>query len=164
MLRVCLQSKWFWIPIWSLPLKLQISQLFWARSSITFRQYRVQIHSKLCTWHDNNIQSLTNIVTNLKPLTSENKPFFSLYLISGPVYFSCSSGLNKIQTFKVQSITLISMRSFRYFSIFFVQKVLRIYSPLYNGLLEYLSPPTTWETLLACVIILNNLWEILDVL
>ena len=37
--------------------KLQISRLFRAKSSLTFRQYRVWIHSETRAWHDKNIQS-----------------------------------------------------------------------------------------------------------
>ena len=39
-------------------LKLQRSRLFWARSSWHSGNYRVQIHSKMLTWHDKNIQSV----------------------------------------------------------------------------------------------------------
>ena len=37
-LSVCLQSKWLWVRISLLSLKLQIRCLLWARSSLIFRQ------------------------------------------------------------------------------------------------------------------------------
>ena len=37
-LSVYLQTKWLWVRILLLPLKFQISRLFWASSSLTFSQ------------------------------------------------------------------------------------------------------------------------------
>ena len=56
-LSVRFWPKWLWVWIPLLSLKLQIWRLFRARSSLTFRQLRVQIHTEMCTWHDNKIQS-----------------------------------------------------------------------------------------------------------
>ena len=56
-LSVRLWTKWFWVRVQLQSLKLEISCLFRARSSLTFRRYRVWIHSERRTWHEKNIQS-----------------------------------------------------------------------------------------------------------
>ena len=38
-------------------LKLQILRLFWARSSLTFSNYRIRIHFEMHRWHNKNIES-----------------------------------------------------------------------------------------------------------
>ena len=57
-----LRTKWLWVRIPLLSLKLQIWHLPRARSSLTFRQ-AIECGSPLkltCTWHDNNIQTWLN--------------------------------------------------------------------------------------------------------
>ena len=53
-----LWMKWVWIRVQLQSLKLQISCLLWARSSLTLRQINSVDHSETRTWHDN-IQSET---------------------------------------------------------------------------------------------------------
>ena len=48
LLSVLLQIKWVWGRILLQSLKLQISCLFWARSSLTFSNYRVWILRRVC--------------------------------------------------------------------------------------------------------------------
>ena len=48
--------KWLWVRVQLQSLKFNISPFFGARSSLTFRQLRVWIHSETRTWHDKNIQ------------------------------------------------------------------------------------------------------------
>ena len=56
-LNARLETKWLWVRITLLLLKLQISPLFRTRSSLTFRQQESLIYSKTLTWYDKNIQS-----------------------------------------------------------------------------------------------------------
>ena len=56
-LSVCLQTKWLWVRILLLSLKLQIWCLLWARSSLIQANYRVWIYSETGMWHNDNIQS-----------------------------------------------------------------------------------------------------------
>ena len=49
------------------------------------------------------------------------------------------------------------MKSFRYFCIFALQNVLIFFVSLYKGLSEYLPGLLTWETLSACLIVLDCL-------
>ena len=48
-LSVRLRSKWLWVRVQLQSLKLQISRLFQARSSLTFRQLESVIHSETRT-------------------------------------------------------------------------------------------------------------------
>ena len=56
-LNVCLRTKWFWVRAQLQSLKLQISHLLQARSSLIFRLLQSWIHSETRTWHDKNIQT-----------------------------------------------------------------------------------------------------------
>ena len=48
--KVNLRTNWFWVRIPLLSLKLQISRLFWARSSLTFRQPAYSMFHLVYIW------------------------------------------------------------------------------------------------------------------
>ena len=58
-LSVCLRTKWLWVRIPLLLLKLQIWDPLRAGSSLTFRQTVECRFTLKLMWHDNNIQSLS---------------------------------------------------------------------------------------------------------
>ena len=57
---VRLQTKWLWVRILLLSLKLQIWRLLWARISLTFRQIIECGFTLKRTWQDNKMQSITS--------------------------------------------------------------------------------------------------------
>ena len=60
-LSVQLRTKWLWVRIPLLSLKLQVWHLVRTWSFLTFRQtLRVWIHSETHTWHENNMQTKQN--------------------------------------------------------------------------------------------------------
>ena len=64
-----LQTKWLWVRVPWQSLKRKISRLFQARSSLTFSNYRLWIHSETRMWNDKNIKSLTTLFRKKKSKT-----------------------------------------------------------------------------------------------
>ena len=88
-LSVRLRTKWLWVCVLLQSLKLQISRLFCARSSLTFSNSRVWIHSKTRTWHDKNIQSFLELMRmsfGRKHLNFKTKILWIWILISSHVF------------------------------------------------------------------------------
>ena len=71
-MNVRLRTKWLWVRIMLLSLKLQMWRLFWARSS--FRQTIECVFTmKLVTWHDNIIQVNVCWIRGLAPFVQFEK-------------------------------------------------------------------------------------------
>ena len=91
------QTKCFWVWIPLPLLKLQISRLFWTKSSDSWHSgnYRVYIHSEKRTWHDNNNQYMSVRLQNKSlwariSLLYDHREKFSVNLgqnICRPFYF-----------------------------------------------------------------------------
>ena len=60
-----LRTKWFWVPVQLLSLKLQISCLLWARISLTFRQLQSMdsLWNAYVTWQEHTVKCTVQIST-----------------------------------------------------------------------------------------------------
>ena len=90
-LNLRLRSQWLQVRIPLLSLKLQIWRLLWARSS----WHSVWIHSETLTWHDNNIQLISN---------------FSL-LFSSKLFHRC------LQAYRSQLLDLLFIKLYPFLSM-----------------------------------------------
>ena len=78
-MSVRLSTKWLWVQIPLLSLRFLIWCLFWARSSLTFRQLRVWIYYETHTWHTVKVKNLENWEVLKKDHCTKNEVYIKDY-------------------------------------------------------------------------------------